>query len=107
MISNGWLISEEIADRAEKAGINTIAISIDGLEETHDFIRKEGSFNRIMHAFDILKTRNIRCAAITTINNRNITELPQLRDILIEKELEGGSFSWDFPWVTWLKTVIL
>jgi len=46
MISNGWLMSEEIADRAVKAGINTIAISIDGLEETHDFIRKKGLKHR-------------------------------------------------------------
>lgn len=97
MISNGWLMSEEIADRAVKAGINTIAISIDGLEETHDFIRKKGSFKRIMHAFDILKTRKIHCSVITTINNRNIAELPQLRDILIEKGVRGWQLQLGLP----------
>jgi len=54
MITNGWLMNEEIADKAVEAGINTVAISVDGLEETHDFIRKKGSFQRIMRAFDIL-----------------------------------------------------
>jgi radical SAM protein with 4Fe4S-binding SPASM domain len=97
MISNGWLLSEEIADRAVKAGINTIAISIDGLEETHDFIRKKGSFKRIMDAFDILKTRKIHYSAITTINNRNVSELPQLRDILIEKEVSGWQLQLGLP----------
>jgi len=48
MITNGWLMNEEIADKAVEAGINTVAISVDGLEETHDFIRKKGSFQRIM-----------------------------------------------------------
>ena len=38
MITNGWLIDEKIIDKAIEAGVNTIAISIDGLEETHDFL---------------------------------------------------------------------
>jgi len=33
MITNGWLMNEEIADKAVEAGINTVAISVDGLEE--------------------------------------------------------------------------
>lgn len=97
MITNGWLMSEEIADRAVNAGINTIAISVDGLEETHDFIRKKDSFKRIMHAFDILKTKKINYSAITTINNRNIKELPQLRDILIEKGVMGWQLQLGLP----------
>lgn len=97
MITNGWLMSEEIAKKAEKAGINTIAISIDGLEETHDYIRKKDSFKRIMQAFDILKKSNIHASAITTINNRNIKELPQLRDILIEKGVRGWQLQLGLP----------
>lgn len=97
MITNGWLMSEEIADRAVAAGINTIAISIDGLEETHDYIRKKDSFKRIMNAFDILKTKKIHYSAITTINNINIKELPQLRDILIEKGVGGWQLQLGLP----------
>lgn len=97
MITNGWLMNEEIADRAVNAGINTIAISIDGLEETHDFIRRKDSFKRIMHAFDILKTKKINYSVITTINNRNINELPKLRDILIEKGVMGWQLQLGLP----------
>ncbi|HOM03648.1 MAG TPA: radical SAM protein [Acetivibrio sp.] len=97
MITNGWLMNEEIADKAVEAGINTVAISIDGLEDTHDFIRKKGSFQRIMNAFDILKTKKIFYSAITTINNRNIEELPKLRDILIEKGVSGWQLQLGLP----------
>lgn len=97
MITNGWLMNEEIADKAVEAGINTIAISIDGLEETHDYIRKKGSFKKIMEAFDILRTRNIHYSAITTINNRNISELSRLKEILIEKGVSGWQLQLGLP----------
>ncbi|MDT8717556.1 radical SAM protein [Clostridium sp. 19966] len=90
MITNGWLLNEEIIDKAVEAGINTIAISIDGLENTHDLIRKPGSFKKDMAAFDLLKNKNINYGAITTINSINIKELEELKAILIEK----GLMSW-------------
>ncbi|MDQ2087807.1 radical SAM protein [Herbivorax sp. ANBcel31] len=97
IITNGWLINEEIADMAVEAGINTIAISVDGLLETHDYIRKKGSFKRIMNAFDILKNKKISYSAITTINNINLKELPVLRDILIEKGVKGWQLQLALP----------
>jgi len=107
MITNGWLMNEEIADKAVEAGINTVAISVDGLEETHDLFGKKGSFQRIMRAFDILRTRNIFYSAITTINNINIKELPRLRDILIEKGVRGWQLQLGLPMGIWLKTMSL
>ncbi|MFZ5989492.1 MAG: radical SAM protein [Bacillota bacterium] len=97
MITNGWLMNEEIADKAVEAGINTVAISIDGLEETHDFIRKKGSFKRIMEAFEVLRSRRINYSAITTINNINIHELQKLKEILIEKGVMGWQLQLGLP----------
>ncbi|AJA46306.1 radical SAM family protein [Clostridium pasteurianum DSM 525 = ATCC 6013] len=90
LITNGWLLDENIVDKAIIGGINTIAISIDGLEKTHDNMRKKGSFQRDMKALDLLGRKNIPSSVITTINNINIKELEQLKDILIEK----GVVSW-------------
>ena len=59
MITNGWLMDEEIAKKAKEAGVNTIAFSIDGLKETHDFIRRDGSYDRIMNAIDIVVSHGI------------------------------------------------
>jgi radical SAM protein with 4Fe4S-binding SPASM domain len=85
LITNGWLIDENIIEKAIKSKINTIAISIDGIKETHDFMRKQGSFLRSMHALDLMKQYNIKHMVITTINKRNINELNILREMLIEK----------------------
>lgn len=97
MITNGWLIEEEIIEKAVVAQINTIAISLDGLRETHDSIRRNGSFDKIMSAFDLMKEASIHYSAITTINRKNIFELPELLQILEEKNVEGWQLQLGLP----------
>lgn len=97
MITNGWSFSEEDARKAEEAGINTIAISIDGIEQSHDYIRKQGSFERSMKAFEHLKHTSVHTAAITTIHNKNIQELYQMKEILIDKGVERWQLQIGLP----------
>lgn len=82
MISNGWLIAGETPRRIREAGIGTMAISLDGLERTHDAIRKQGSFQRTAKAFTLLKDEGVYTGAITTLNRMNLPELPQMRQLL-------------------------
>jgi len=85
IITNGWYITEEILDKAAESGVGTFAISLDGLCETHDFIRKKGSFDRIMAALDLTRKKNITAGVITTVTKKNITELRDLREIILDK----------------------
>jgi len=82
ILSNGWFINESVARRAAMANINTIAISIDGLEETHDEIRRQGSYKRILNAFVAIKKTPVHLSVVTTINRRTIGQLPELLRIL-------------------------
>lgn len=84
VISNGWLVNEELADKAVAAGLLDFAMSLDGMKDTHDFIRREGSFERILKAVAILRQKDIKVAIITAINNQNIKELPEMRRLLKE-----------------------
>ena len=88
MITNGWLLDASLIERAEKAGVNTLAISIDGTEKTHDFIRREGAFQRAMNGLDLIRKSKIHSAVITTINSENINELEDLKKILISHGVE-------------------
>lgn len=88
MITNGWLLDSSLIERAEKAGVNTLAISIDGTEKTHDFIRREGAFQRAMNGLDLIRKSKIHSAVITTINSQNIDELEDLKKILIAHGVE-------------------
>ncbi|MBW1650145.1 MAG: radical SAM protein [Deltaproteobacteria bacterium] len=85
IISNGWFIDDNIINMASAAGIGTIAISLDGNKEIHDSIRKEGSFNRVMNALEIMKKRGFTSSIVTTIMKHNLPLLPEIKEILINK----------------------
>ncbi len=85
IITNGWILNEETLDKAIESGVGTFAISLDGLKETHDFIRREGSYDRIMNALELMKRKGITAGVITTLTNRNINQLEALYNILVEK----------------------
>ncbi|MBN2737157.1 MAG: radical SAM protein [Spirochaetales bacterium] len=92
VISNGWFITEELIDKAFESGLRNIGMSVDGLKETHDTIRKSGSFDRLMKAMDLCKERKMPVAVNTCINNRNLGELAGMRDMLNQK----GVLKWQF-----------
>lgn len=53
MVTNGYLMTQEIADDLKKAGFTNVQISLDGLEENYEWLRnKKGAFK---HAVDGLK----------------------------------------------------
>jgi len=85
IITNGWMVTEETVNKAIESGIGTFAISLDGVKETHDFIRKAGSFDRIMAALELLKKNDMTAGIITTINKKNMAELPAMKQLLIDK----------------------
>lgn len=97
LITNGWLMNEQLLDKAITAGVNIIAVSIDGLEQTHDMIRKKGSFQRIIQALDLMKERQIEPMVITTVNQKNLAELWRLKDVLISKGVRGWQVQIGFP----------
>lgn len=83
MITNGWLMQEEMVDKLTKSGIATVAISIDGTRDIHNMIRKEGAFEHAESAFRSLEAHGIRTGAVTTITNQNIDILGELKEELI------------------------
>lgn len=83
IITNGWLVTAEMVKTAEANGVQTISISLDGVKDTHDAIRKQGSYERVIQAFQILHRMNHVSGANTTITEQNIRELDEIKKILI------------------------
>ncbi|NOU16300.1 MAG: radical SAM protein [Bacteroidales bacterium] len=84
ILSNGWLFDEDTLTQIIASNIDWVGFSIDGLEETHDSIRQKGSFKRIFNSLRELKGKDIYTAINTTVNKRNIGELPALHSLLCE-----------------------
>ena len=56
IVTNGTLLGADEVAALVAAGMRTVSISVDGLQDTHDAVRGEGSFQRAL--------RGIACAAI-------------------------------------------
>jgi MoaA/NifB/PqqE/SkfB family radical SAM enzyme len=88
-VTNGWNfvdIYTQMTDLLPKtSGIN---LSLDGANEyTHDAIRRQGSFRRVMQAVRICTGKDIPFTFNTVITSRNYTEI----DVLVELTVKLGS----------------
>ena len=90
VISNGWRWTPGHLEQARHARLTSVAFSLDGFEEDHDFMRREGSFSRVIDAIDLSVASGMPTAVNTTINRRNRKSLPRMRQLL----MEHGVFAW-------------
>lgn len=85
MVSNGHLLSPQKLDELIAAGLRTIAISLDGFERDHNWMRGNPySFQRAVEAIKALTKRSIIWDVITCVNKRNFSSLERFRDFLID-----------------------
>lgn len=88
IITNGWLVTEQMVKTAEANGVETISISLDGVKNTHDAIRKKGSYDKVISAFQVLNKMNHVSGANTTITKQNIEELEAIKEILLAHQVD-------------------
>lgn len=84
MTSNGLLITKEMAQRLRDADMYSIGLSLDGLEETHNWFRQSSNgYKRVLEAFDNLNSVGQKNVMLTTVvNKRNIKELEDLHKLM-------------------------
>lgn len=91
MTTGGRGIDEERARQAKEAGLQSVSVSVDGLEATHDALRAvKGSYRSAFAALRNLKAAGIPVSANTQIGRRSILEIEPLFDELVE----AGIHSW-------------
>lgn len=83
MVTNGILWNDSVADLVRTIGLETVAFSLDGFQESHEYQRRvPGQWQQVLDAIDSCVRHGIRTSVITTINRRNKGELPELRKLL-------------------------
>ena len=92
MVTNALYLTPTLLDRLIGAGLGAITISLDGLEQSHNWMRgNKNSFRAVEQAIDMLgRQPNVVWDIVTCATERNYDELPQLKEWLIEK----GVTSW-------------
>lgn len=89
--TNGSLIDTKIADKLKEQKLQTLTLSIDGLEASHDRFRgAKGSFRKTLRAITILKKTRIPVQITTVVHRQNFSELESLYRFVCST----GAFSW-------------
>ena len=84
MVSNGMLLDTLKLQQLINAGLKTIAISLDGFEAEHNWMRgNDNSFRRAVNAIKALTNSDITWDVITCVNARNFSSLSKFKDFLL------------------------
>ncbi|MCL6500999.1 MAG: radical SAM protein, partial [Candidatus Pacearchaeota archaeon] len=85
LMGNPYYLSLKIAKKLKQLGVQRYQLSLDGLEKTHDMLRKKGSFKATVHALKILKKAKIPSVVMFTLSKLNKNELIPLIRFLNNK----------------------
>ncbi|MBN1468146.1 MAG: radical SAM protein [Fusobacteriaceae bacterium] len=76
VLTNGILINKENVKRLKNAKF--VQLSVDGVEKTHDFIRGNGNFKKVLNAISILRKERIRVVISFTAHKKNYKEFSKV-----------------------------
>lgn len=86
LLSNPFYVNQLTAKRLRSCGVRKFQLSLDGLEEKHDFLRKKGSFKETLRAARELRKAGIRTTCMFTLSRFNAPDLiPVMRKVAEEK----------------------
>ena len=84
LISNGYVIDQQLAGYIKRAGLCRVALSLDGTESTHNYIRGNGaSYERVLKAVSYLKAEQMPVNVVTHINRMNLPELQSIERLAL------------------------
>lgn len=91
VVTNGHLYTKQRHISLRNAGIGALTISLDGLKESHNWLRNDkSSFEKVANAIELAASSNrINFDIVTCVNQKNINELGQIRDFLIAKKVKA------------------
>lgn len=91
LVTNGHLYDKERHISLLNAGMGALTISLDGLETSHNWLRNnKSSFNLVVNAIDLaVSSSRLNFDIVTCVNIRNIQELAQIRDFLVQKGVKS------------------
>ena len=99
MVSNGYDFTEEKFESLLRRGLTSLTISLDGLENSHNWMRgKKDSFKKAIKSISIAaKEKNMVFDVVTCANKRNFSELSEIKELLISNNVRKWRIFTIFP----------
>ena len=85
VVTNGYLLDARRLESLMEAGMHSITVSLDGLQDEHNWLRQhDGSFGKATEAIRLLAAQNdVLWDVVTCVNPHNIGRLAEFRDYLM------------------------
>ncbi|MDR1616805.1 MAG: radical SAM/SPASM domain protein, ACGX system [Syntrophomonadaceae bacterium] len=93
ILGNPFHLNGEICKRLKNCGCERYQLSLDGLRDTHDKIRKPGSFDATLEKIAVIRHAGLRCMIMTTVSGANIAELPAVIDVVVNHRADVFAFA--------------
>lgn len=93
ILGNPFHLTEEVCERLRGYGCRKYQLSLDGMQETHDRIRRQGSFDETLSVIPMLKNAGMDVAVMTTVSRWNYKEIPDLIDVVVENKADIFAFA--------------
>lgn len=93
VLGNPYHLNDEVCKRLKETGCEKYQLSIDGTRKTHDWFRKEGSFDITLEKIACIKKAGIKAVIMTTVSGTNIDEIPDIIDIVVKNKADVFAFA--------------
>lgn len=99
LVSNGLALTADRFESIRKAGLHALTISLDGLEEDHNWMRcHPASFRRAIEAIArAAATPDIKFDVVTCVNKRTLPKLDEIKQLLIDNGVKAWRLFTIFP----------
>lgn len=93
IMGNPFHLGDAVCARLAELGCEKYQMSLDGMRETHDWFRKPGSFDATLEKLACIRKAGIETVIMTTVSDRNIAEIPELIDIVVDHFVDIYAFA--------------
>lgn len=93
ILGNPFHLNDKVCGMLKEYGCDKYQLSIDGMRETHDEIRRPGSFDITLDKIDCIRKAGIRCAIMTTVSGTNIKEIPEVVELVVGRKVDIFAFA--------------
>jgi len=99
MVTNGLAMTPERFTKLMNAGLRSLTVSLDGLEQNHNFFRGSPySFERAIRTVKMAaQAKDLTFDVMTCVNRQNLSELPRILDLLVNLGVKRWRVSNVFP----------
>jgi radical SAM/SPASM domain protein of ACGX system len=93
ILGNPFHLNDEVCRRLKDYGCERYQLSLDGLRDTHDKIRRPGSFDATLEKIAVIRSAGIRSVIMTTVSGTNMDEIPAIIDLVAARHADVFAFA--------------